>query len=51
MEIFVLCVMNFEPNITKTCKAPHHDCQNLSHAKDEHTYGENVQKRLYKCHL
>ena len=37
MEIFSFCVINFEPSISKTCKAPQNDRQNLSFVKDEHT--------------
>ena len=50
-EIFVFCAITFEPIISKTCKAPQNDRQNLTFVKDEHTYekkwSEKVVKRLF----
>ena len=44
MEIFTFCVIIFEPIISKTCKAPQNDRQNLSVVKDEHTYGKKMAR-------
>ena len=55
MEIFVFCVITFEPILSKTCLAPQNDRQSLSFVKDEHTYGEKkarkvVQRSFVKGH-
>ena len=55
MEIFAFCVITFQPIISKTCKAPQNDRQNLSFVKDEHTYGKKwpekaIQRSLIKEH-
>ena len=45
MEIFALCVINFEPIIIKTIWAPKNDPQNLSLVKDENTYGKEMASK------
>ena len=45
MKIFAYCVLTFEPILSKTCKAPQNDRQNLSVVKDEHTYGKKVARK------
>ena len=46
MEIFVFCVITFQPIIIKTCKAPQNDRQNLSFVKDKHTYGKKLPEKI-----
>ena len=41
MEIFLFCVITFEPILSKT---PQNDRQSLSFVKDGHTYGEKVAR-------
>ena len=42
LEIFVFCILTFEPIIAKTCEAPQNDCYNLSFV--------HGQKMARECH-
>ena len=42
MEIFVFCVITFEPIKIQTSEAPQNDRLNLSFVEDEHTYGKKM---------
>ena len=44
MEIFLFCVITFEPIIIQTCSAPKNDPQNFSFVKDIHTYGKKMAR-------
>ena len=55
-EIFLFCVITFEIIISKTCRAPQNDHQNLSFVKDEYTFGKEwpgmvIQRSFKKGHL
>ena len=45
MKIFLFCVITFELIVTKTCKAPQNDHQNLSFVKDKYTYGKKMARK------
>ena len=41
-EIFVFCVMTFDPITIQTCSAPQNDRLNLSFVKDTYVDGKNL---------
>ena len=45
MKIYLFFAITFEPIITKTCKAPVNDRQNLSFVKDKHSYDEEMARK------
>ena len=44
MEIFVVCVITFEPIEIQTCSSPQNDSLNLSFVKDENIVGEKMTR-------
>ena len=48
MKIFYFCVIDFDPIITKTSKAPQNDRQNLKFMKDTRTHTHVLKKNARK---